>query len=116
MSKQFLIESDDYALVNCYSCGVRYLIPVILNNAALGSRGPGGRQIHCPNGHRWHYIGETTEENVRRERDRAVQEQARLAEELAAAERAKERALAEARRIKKRAAAALCPCCNRHFA
>lgn len=66
---------------------------------------------HCPNGHSrgWAEGSDKIEMNkMRRERDLAVQEQARLAEEATTKER-------EIIRLKKRSAAGICPCCTRTF-
>ncbi len=116
MSEEFAIRGESYALVNCYSCGVRFLVPAVLNNAALERRGPSGRSIHCPNGHSWYYVGETEADKLRRERDRLKQEQARLIEEREAERARAVKAETAARRLKKRAQAGTCPACNRTFA
>lgn len=105
----YTIEGEQFEMVQC-TCAVRYLIPSILNQQAKNRRGPapGKHSIHCPNGHSWYYTGESDADKMRRERDRAVQKQARLAEEIASKER-------EIKRIKKRSAAGVCSCCNRTF-
>ena len=63
--------------------------------------------FYCPNGHPQSY-SESSEDKMRRERDRAVQEQARLAEEVTAKDK-------ELAKLKKRVSAGVCPCCNRTF-
>jgi hypothetical protein len=52
---------------------------------------------------------------ITRQRDRARQENARLAEDVAAAERRARAAKGQATKLRKRAAAGVCPCCNRTF-
>jgi len=115
MADCFTIHGVSYAFVNCYSCGVNYLIPEILNRRALQKRG-GSVLVYCPNGHQWQYIGETEADKLRRERDILKQDQARLEDEIATQRRLKEKAEKETRRIKRRAVSAVCPCCNRSFA
>lgn len=123
MTEHFVIHGESQALVDCWECGVRYLIPQVLNDAALEQRGPlGAKSIYCPNGHIWHYIGESEADKLRRERDQLKQDAARLEEEMRAA-RAQanahlaraQKAEAEAARITKRATAGVCPCCSRSF-
>lgn len=50
---------------------------------------------------------------MRRERDLAKQQLARAEDEKRAAERKAEKALKETKRLKKRAAVGVCPCCSR---
>lgn len=86
--------------------------------------------FHCPFGHQQHFTtGPTEADKLRLERDRLKQEVARLEDRARAAERAEaaaqEHAEYQARRtaaargqvtrLKNRAAAGLCPCCNRSF-
>ena len=97
----------------CGECGIVFYAPTTW----VGARRDDGENkggFYCPNGH-CRVWRESTLDKVRRERDRAVQEQARLSDALAAQRRATEKAEREAKRVKKRAVAALCPCCNRHF-
>ena len=108
MTKYFSHDGQEYISEECFNCGVQHAFPKVLYIAARNERGTLGKQIFCPNGHPWHYAGETEEEKQRRRAERAEQEQARLAEELDAANRA-------IARQKKRAAAGTCPCCNRTF-
>lgn len=98
-------------------CGMPFMLPKSLDDAARND----GHTIYCPLGHSivWK---ETEATRMRRERDRAVQEQARLQEEIAARDRRiveevdrRAKAERETRRVRRRAEAALCPCCNRHF-
>lgn len=108
-------DIDGMTLVSlvCGKCGVRHAIPAVIYDTALEE----GGFWTCPNGHsRGFHQGRRQKEAVVRERDRLKQENARLAEEAAAAERSRQRAAADLRRHKKRAAAGTCPCCSRTFA
>lgn len=74
--------------------------------------------IWCPNGHSWVYNSQKTmneHERTRLERDRLKQQLAQKDDEIAAAERRAAAAKGQVTRLKKRATAGLCPCCNRHF-
>lgn len=96
----------------CGTCGVLHAIPKVMYDTCLEE----GGFWHCPNGHlRGFRQGRHEKEAVVRERDRLKQANARLVEEAAAAERAKQRATSELKRHKKRAAAGTCPCCKRTF-
>lgn len=93
--------------LQCGSCGVEHSIPTAMYDTC---RREGGFW-HCPNGHSrgWKEGTEKAELVVlRRERDRAIQEQARLADEVSAKEK-------DIARLKKRSAAGVCPCCTRTF-
>lgn len=93
--------------VQCGNCGVEHAIPKTMYDCAYKE----GGFWHCPNGHSrgWKEGAENQEiDKMRRARDRAVQEQARLAEEISSKER-------EIKCIKKRASAGTCQCCNRTF-
>lgn len=89
-----------------------------------------GQGFNCPWGHALHYpLGPSEETKLRRERDRLKQQMARKDDEIAqergwrheaeAAAKGAERRVSAARgqitKLKKRAAAGVCPCCNRHF-
>lgn len=112
-----LTVQREFAEVPCSMCAITFYVPQGFDDA----RRRDGRALFCPNGHRLSY-GETEADKLRRERDRLKQDAARLEEEArlgwdaanAQLARAK-KAEAEARRVTKRATAALCPCCNRSF-
>lgn len=108
---------EEFTPTVCAACGVRFCMTAHLEN----ERRLDGGTFFCPNGHSLHYsrshIGKLREEadGLRRERDRLKQDQARLEQELAAAQAAERNAVAAAERVRNRAKAALCPCCNRSF-
>lgn len=80
-------------------------------------------RFYCPHGHKQFFAsGETEAEKLRRERDRLKQQMARVeddrrrADERAEAERRRAAAFkGQATRLRTRAKAGICPCCNRHF-
>jgi hypothetical protein len=98
-------------------CSIEHAIPAELDRQARET----GHQIFCPLGHSW-VIRENEAVVERRKRQRLEQENARLTEEAAEAqrekdkaERARMRAVADLKRHKIRAAAGTCPCCKRTF-
>lgn len=111
-----MIVSIELEHETCW-CGTPFMLPKQLRHNARNH----GHTIYCPQGHTivWK---ETELERTRRERDRLKQDAARLEDEKreawatanAQAERAA-KAEGESRRLKKRAAAGVCPCCNRTF-
>lgn len=111
---------------DCINCKIVFLVP----EGFTAQRREDCKTFYCPNGHSMVYSKEQTEEaKLRRERDRLKQEAARLEDRARAAERAEaaaqEHAEYQARRaaaargqvtrLKNRAAAGVCPCCNRTF-
>lgn len=105
--------------MQCTHCFVEYGIPNELNRQALLQGA--ALTFWCPLGHRQSY-GEGQIEIERRNRQRAEQEVARLADVARVAERRAAGAeLAEAAakksliRHKKRSIAGVCPCCTRTF-
>lgn len=89
-----------------------------------------GQTFYCIWGHPQVYTkGPTEADELRRERDRLKQQAARLEDEkriawntanaqadrAAAAERRASAARGQVTKLKKRAAAGVCPCCNRQF-
>ena len=100
--------------LECGTCGVVFAIPLEMYNTAKRA----GGWWHCPNGHcrGWEKGTEHTkikelERDLEAERARK-NEALRRANESAEAER---KTLAEMKRMKNRAAAGVCPCCNRTF-
>lgn len=107
-------------VITCYKsdCGISFAVPEWWHK--------GKRETHttfyCPNGHGQHFSSESEAERLRRERDIARQQIARVEQEridaLATANAQKDRAdKAEAatKRLKRRVAAGTCPCCQRTF-
>ena len=115
-----------FELMDCVNCQISFMVP----KGFTETRRRDCRLFYCPNGHQMAYSRDDTEEaKLRRERDRLVQEKARLGEiadqqrkwrvEAEEAKAAAERRVSAARgritRLKNRANAGLCPCCNRSF-
>jgi hypothetical protein len=71
--------------------------------------------VYCPNGHKWHFRGESEADKQRRRAEQAEQANARLHEEAQKAIRERNKAQTALKSHRKRSAAGLCPCCNRTF-
>lgn len=95
---------------SCCDCGIVFGVP----DSWLEQKRLDKAKFYCPNGHTLSY-NESSLDKMRRERDRAVQQQARLEEEKREVETRAAQAEAATARLKKRAAAGTCPCCTRSF-
>lgn len=85
-----------------------------LNEAALNARGE--ISFFCSYGHKQFYVqGESEAAKLRRERDRLAQRVAQVEDERNEAQQAAAKAERATKRLKKRAAAGTCPCCQRTF-
>ena len=108
-----ILRGQRHELCECITCGVIYTCPEIV---ILKQRERGGYH-HCPNGHSQGRDKNGSENaQLLRRAQRAEQEQARLAEELATANRRTECEVRERERMMKRATAGVCQCCKRSFA
>lgn len=112
--------SDMINVGACYKCKATIYLPVSLHEAARASP---RISFYCAYGHEQHYAsGPTEEDKLRLERDRLKQNAAFEADlrrqETERADAAQRRVTAmkgQVTRLKKRAAAGVCPCCNRQF-
>ena len=109
--------SDNLTLTHCPSCGVAFAYPDRLDRKFREY----GESFYCPSGHPQSY----TKSEVQRLREQleAAQKEANAAltreqverDQRLAAERERDKEKRASKRIKRRAAAGLCPCCNRSF-
>lgn len=100
----------------CPECGCLHAIPDGIERNAR--KHAGRRDVYCPNGHVWVFMGKTHEQQLREARDaraaaEAARDQAEADARMARAREEKERKRAQ--RLAKRASAGVCPCCNRSF-
>jgi len=103
--------------ISCSECGIVFGVP----DGWHESRRNDGKSFYCPNGHGQHYPkGESEKEKLRRERDLLAQRVAQRDDEIKrqrelkeAAERREAVQKANVTKLKKRAGAGICPCCNR---
>lgn len=104
----------------CWKCKTSYWLPIGLYDSAQASD---KISFFCPYGHSAHFKdGPTDADKARRRAERAEQDNARLRDECDAANRrtdAAERSVAaqkgQVTKLKNRAKAGVCPCCNRTF-
>ena len=103
--------------VICSKCGIEFGVP----DHWLKSRRDDKSVFYCPNGHP-QMFGESESDRLRRERDQLKQRIAQQNDEIKAqrenrqiAERRVAAAKGQITKLKKRAKAGTCPCCNRTF-
>lgn len=108
---------SEFVLINCGKCGIEFQVPEHWHRV----RKETGDEFYCPNGHCRVYR-ESDLDKMRRERDRLAQQIAQRDDEIKrqrelreAAERREVAQKAVATKLRKRASAGVCPCCNRTF-
>jgi hypothetical protein len=98
----------------CPTCGVLHGFPDKLDHKAQADH---SRYIYCPNGHSWHYLGETEAEKERRRRKWAEDDAASARARADQAEASLRTTKGHVTRLRKRVTAGACPFgCHRHFA
>lgn len=100
----------------CPVCGIQYAAPEEFFEARYKKKNSGGdgHNWYCPNGHSLMFT-ESLADKIARERDLLKQQLAQKDDEIAGWKREKEKTDKELRRVKKRATAGVCQCCNRTF-
>lgn len=103
--------------VSCCNCGIVFGVP----DAYVNARRADKAGFFCPNGHRLSFT-ESEADRLRRERDRLQQQLAQRDDEIRRqkslreiTERKVSAAKGQVTKLKRRAQAGLCPCCNRTF-
>lgn len=119
-----IVETVTLTTTTCWKCGVTHAIPAHMLNTARAS----GGEIFCPSGHSG-VFRESESDILRRQ---LAEEQRRLVSERAAHDQSKARireaegnvrkarivaecAKTKARKLRQRAAAGKCPCCQEKF-
>lgn len=97
----------------CPACGVSQGVPTDLIKKAHADH---SRSIYCPNGHSWHYTGETDAERETRYRKQAEDRAARIQAELDRTEASRRAWKGQTTKLRNRAAAGQCVYCGRTFA
>jgi hypothetical protein len=97
-----MIVSEKVIVCCNVDCGIAFAVPQWWHEGKQKTHA----WFYCPNGHRQHFTDESDEEKFRRERDIARQQLARAEQEATKAQK-------EVKRLKRRAATGVCPCCNR---
>jgi hypothetical protein len=114
-----MADETQHAII-CGECRLRFMVP---ESFWQHCQDDARNWFYCPNGHQQHFVSDANNPAaLRRERDRLKQEQAWYAEQLSDERRGRkmaERQVSAARgqitKLRKRAGAGLCPCCNRSF-
>lgn len=97
-----MIFSQTMEVETCCNCHIAFGITEDFKKARLKDR----ENFHCPRGHQMHYLGKSEEQRLRESLQEEQHRSQALRESAAKLERAN-------RKLKKRAAAGVCPCCNR---
>lgn len=101
---------------DCCNCGMTFAMPIEFKERKLKKRNIASEKtFYCPAGHAQHYLGETEETMLRRERDRLQQQVAQHDDEIDYQRRSARAYKGQATRLRRRAKAGVCPCCNRTF-
>lgn len=95
--------------MTCGGCGITFGVPEKWHKEKMEAHG----RFRCPNGCSRQFTAETESEKFKAEAESERREAARLREKAFHAERAQKKAETALNRHKKRAAAGVCPCCNR---
>lgn len=96
--------------MECGKCGIEFSVPTHFYDDKRAN----GNRFYCPNGHP-RVFRESDADKYRRQRDRLQQRLAEAKENTAIAERATAAQKGIVTKMKKRASAGVCPCCNRTF-
>lgn len=104
--------------ITCCACGIVFSVPYYWEQCRREKHDG----FYCPNGHSLSFPTESDAERFRRERNMAIQEKARLEDEVKRLQAENNEAWGTAaiaeqklKRHHKRASAGLCPHCNRTF-
>lgn len=103
-----LYSTVTLTIMSCGKCGVEFAMPETMRFEKKSS----GGTWYCPNGHPRMY-GESGVDEYKRLLTTEQREAAKLRERAIVAEHAQAKAEKVINLLKKRAAAGLCPCCNR---
>jgi hypothetical protein len=98
-------------------CGIQHAVPKSLIDQQQREMERGDKQtgIFCPLGHNWICAGKSDAERLREQiaSERASHDQTKA--ELRETERRRRAEKGAKTKLRKRVAAGVCPCCNRHF-
>lgn len=107
--------SAEFYLEHCFNCGVAFAMPM----GFYRERQKDQRSFFCPNGHSQYYtIGALQQlQNEKNRVERELQAQLNQANHARlVAEKAAKKALADKRKVERRIAHGVCPCCSKAFA
>lgn len=111
----YLEVNQVFTIMTCSQCGMQFAVAEQWRKERIEDH----RTWYCPNGHQRHYPGESSSEKAQRlQREGELKAQAQINEERhlrLVAERELDKAVKAKRKIEKRIAKGVCPCCNRTF-
>jgi hypothetical protein len=106
--------SGEFEYHECGECGATWG----MTTGFIENRREDHRTWYCPNGHRWHFSGDSETERLRRslrwEKDRAASLSAQL-DQTEASRRAYKGQATKRKRELNRVKVGVCPCCHRTF-
>ena len=109
-----IILQQTFALETCCNCGVAFAVPADFQVKRRSDR----RSFYCPNGHSQSYTHSVDQKARKDAEERAELLSRELSREQGLrriAEQEATRQLRAKRRLEKRIASGVCPCCNRTF-
>ncbi len=111
-------DNEWFEIEHCYSCGIAFALTADFQRRRRNDHAT----FYCPAGHGQHYAGQTEVQKLKQQLDqqeRQLGQQARKlesAEQRAATAQRERDTIAKAhRKMRKRVANGVCPCCNRSF-
>lgn len=116
MATNTMTYTGELVVETCW-CGIVHAVPRVLVEHQQRQHANGEKQtgIYCPLGHNWIISGKGELER-QRERAAAFERQLACRDEDLRAERASHAATkGQLTKVRKRASAGICPCCNRSF-
>ena len=109
----------DFETETCYSCGVLFAMTAKFRAGCIKDH---TKPFYCPNGHQQFYTGKTETQRLKEELERERERTARAEDRARVANAQRQMTENSLRvmkghvtRLKKRAAAGVCPCCKRQF-
>jgi len=96
----------------CGVCGVLFGAPHHLLERARRNH---SIEFFCPNGQQLHYLGKTEAEKLQERLEAERRYSARIVSQLDQTQASLSATKGVVTKLKKRAVAGVCPCCNRHF-
>ncbi|WP_032375983.1 hypothetical protein [Rhodococcoides fascians] len=103
--------TDRLVIEVCCACGINFAMGETYQRRRMEDH----RSFYCPSGHAQSYRGKSEAEKLRERNERLAQQLASREEDLRAERVRHSSTKGQLTKSKKRAAAGVCPCCNRTF-
>ncbi len=105
------VVTQEFETINCSECGTTFAIPVHFYKELHSSK----RTWTCPNGHQRVFLAESVEAQLKKELATEKQRREMAEREVAMEKKRVEYAENVTKRLRKRIANGMCPCCKRSF-